>query len=189
MQIPWHFPWLFPILIFFPDLQQNSLTFAKSGISLTFPWPLDTLLVHSELAMSSPWSQMISATPFFSHGMYLPIMHPRRCIICVVFSYPDSTITLHACTSPHRQPGHLPFDRSPAPAGWSAPVHTVVVKTGAYYHWLLQIGRKYNGFCLPEIWNISLPSIYHKSRLQRRLMLIKRPQLSTSQASYHPCRK
>ena len=28
---------------FFPDLQQNSLTFAKSGISLTFPWPLDTL--------------------------------------------------------------------------------------------------------------------------------------------------
>ena len=28
---------------FSPDLQQNSLTFAKSGISLTFPWPLDTL--------------------------------------------------------------------------------------------------------------------------------------------------
>ena len=46
-------PWLFPIFIFsltfnkipwlFPDF---SLTFAKSGISLTFPWPLDTLEIY-----------------------------------------------------------------------------------------------------------------------------------------------
>ena len=33
----------FPNFHFFPDLQKNSLTFPKSGISLTFPWPLDTL--------------------------------------------------------------------------------------------------------------------------------------------------
>ena len=32
------FPWLFPIFIFFPDLQQNSLTFPWLLPSLEFPW-------------------------------------------------------------------------------------------------------------------------------------------------------
>ena len=46
MQIPWLFPDFSQYSFFswpstkFPDF---SLTFAKSGISLTFPWPLDTL--------------------------------------------------------------------------------------------------------------------------------------------------
>ena len=46
MQIPWLFPDFSQYSLFpwpstkFPDF---SLTFAKSGISLTFPWPLDTL--------------------------------------------------------------------------------------------------------------------------------------------------
>ena len=46
MQIPWFFPHFSQYSFFswpstkFPDF---SLTFAKSGISLTFPWPLDTL--------------------------------------------------------------------------------------------------------------------------------------------------
>ena len=31
-------PWLFPIFIFFPDLQQNSLTFPWLLPSLEFPW-------------------------------------------------------------------------------------------------------------------------------------------------------
>ena len=48
MQIPWLFPDFSQYYFFpwpstkFPDF---SLTFAKSGISLTFPWPLDTLLL------------------------------------------------------------------------------------------------------------------------------------------------
>ena len=32
------FPWLFPIFIFFPDLQQNPLTFPWLLPSLEFPW-------------------------------------------------------------------------------------------------------------------------------------------------------
>ena len=47
MQIPWLFP-DFSQYPFFPwpstKIPDFSLTFAKSGISLTFPWPLDTLL-------------------------------------------------------------------------------------------------------------------------------------------------
>ena len=49
MQIPWHFPDFSQYSFFpwpstkFPDF---SLTFAKSGISLTFPWPLDTLFIN-----------------------------------------------------------------------------------------------------------------------------------------------
>ena len=46
MQIPWLFP-DFSQYSFFPwpstQFPDFSLTFAKSGISLTFPWPLDTL--------------------------------------------------------------------------------------------------------------------------------------------------
>ena len=56
MQIPWLFPdfsqYSFIFLTFnkFPDF---SLTFAKSGISLTFPWPLDTLQEHNSLIWNS----------------------------------------------------------------------------------------------------------------------------------------
>ena len=45
MQIPWLFP-VFPIFIFFSDLQQNSLTFpwiSQVWNFTDFPWPLDTL--------------------------------------------------------------------------------------------------------------------------------------------------
>ena len=49
MQIPWLFPDFSQYSFFpwpstkFPDF---SLTFAKSGISLTYPWTLDTLLAY-----------------------------------------------------------------------------------------------------------------------------------------------
>ena len=59
----------FPNINFFPDLQQNSLTFAKSGISLTFPWPLDTLLLYMESHISGYHSHAPAQANHHSHAV------------------------------------------------------------------------------------------------------------------------
>ena len=60
----------------FPDF---SLTFAKSGISLTFPWPLDTLrgLCRQgySFALATPGGRLSRRYCFADHAVYHSVMH------------------------------------------------------------------------------------------------------------------